>query len=87
MKVVSISKEALVLRPTGTDNLYSRAFAFDVNIVPDKPTPKKLVIQRKVGRYLQTWEMSWRKFMQQTAIGDVALIDKTAFKYSSTKAA
>ena len=83
MRIESITKDALVLRPSNDDNPYTRSWCFSVGIIPDHPTPRKVIIRRKVGRYVQSWEMSWRKFLRQTAIGDMALIDKSAFTYST----
>lgn len=84
MKILSADKNTLVLQPSKTNESY-KSFMFDIDIVPDKTIPKKIIIQKKVGRYLRTWSMSWRKFGKQTCIGNVALIDKSEFTYKSER--
>jgi hypothetical protein len=82
VNIISLNKSALVLHPSKCDENW-RAFIFDIGIVPEKPTPKKLIIQKKAGRNTITWSMSWSKFLKQTCIDTVAIIDKSAFKRDS----
>jgi hypothetical protein len=83
MKIVSITRDALILKPTQRNDESGRAFIFDIGIVPDKPTPKRIIIQKSRGRYLYSWSMTWRKFLRQTCIGHIALIDKSEFSYEA----
>lgn len=75
MRIQSIDKKALTLVADRKD--YSmRSFVFGIGLVPNKPIPQKLVILIP-GRWPHRYEMSWRKFMRQTCIGDVCLLDKS----------
>lgn len=82
MKILSINSKELVLKPTKRDENY-KSFIFDIGIVPLKPTPKRIVFKRKQGKHILTWEMSWNRFEKQTCIGDVAIIAKSACKYTT----
>lgn len=84
MNIISATKSAIVLRPSKQDENW-RAFIFDIGVIPEKPTPKKIVIEKRVGRNTITWSMSWSKFLKQTCIDTVALIDKSAFKRESRR--
>jgi hypothetical protein len=84
MKVISATRRQIVLHPSKHDENW-RAFIFDIGIILDKPTPKKVVIQKKVGAYLLSWSMSWAKFLKQICIDTVVIIEKSAFKYESRR--
>lgn len=85
MNVISATRTRIILKPTKKDENY-RAFVFDIGIIPDKPTPQKIVIQKKVGAYLLSWSMSWRKFLRQTCIDTIVIVNKSEFVYKSVKA-
>lgn len=80
MKIISATKQELLLRAERKDVSW-KSFVFDIGIIPGNPTPKRIVIQRKAGRYLQTWEMSWHKFLKQICIDTICIIDKSEFTY------
>ena len=84
MNVISATRTQIVLKPSKHDENY-RAFVFDIGIIPDKPTPQKIVIQKKVGAYLLSWSMSWRKFQRQTCIDTVVIVNKSEFNYKRAK--
>jgi len=81
MKIIQASKEVLILQPTKKNDESSRSFIFDIGVVPEKPTPKKIVIRKSFGKRWKTWSMSWKKFLKQTCIGDIVLINKSEFDY------
>lgn len=72
------------MKPSKKDENY-RAFVFDIGVIPLKPTPQKIIIQKKVGAYLLSWSMSWRKFLRQTCIDTVVVVNKSEFDYKSKK--
>jgi hypothetical protein len=74
-----VSKKVWIFKTEGKGTL-GRSFIFDIKSLPQKPEPKKIVIERKIGKYLQRFTMSWKKFLSETAIGDVICIDWTHFK-------
>lgn len=81
MKVISATRTKLVLKPSKKDENW-RSFIFDVGIVPDKPTPARIEIQKKIGKYQHTWSMSWKKFLRQTCVGDIVIIEKKEFVHN-----
>lgn len=85
MRIISVDKAALVLSPNKPVDESQRGFLFDIGIVPDRPKPARLVIQRKQGAYLLQWSMSWSKFMRESCIDTIALIDKSHFSYKAVK--
>ena len=82
MKIISTTKAELVLQPSRNDETW-RSFVFDVGIVPEKPRPKRVVIRKHVNAYLQSWSMTWRKFLRQGCVGGIAIIHKSEFSYQS----
>jgi hypothetical protein len=84
MKILSATRTQLVLKPSRKDENW-KAFIFDIGIIPDKPTPQKIVIQKKVGAYMLSWSMPWRKFLRQTAIDTVVILEKSELDYKSVK--
>lgn len=76
-----VSKKSWIFKTKGKGTL-GRSFIFDIKHLPEKPEPKKIIIERKVGKYLQRFTMRWKKFLDETAIGDVICIDWTHFKKS-----
>jgi hypothetical protein len=85
MKVLSATRTKLVLKPGKGDENF-KSFIFDIGIIPDKPTPKRIEIQKNIGAYLHTWSMPWKKFLRQTCIGDVVLIEKSDFVHNYRRA-
>lgn len=85
MNIVSATRTKLVLKPSKKDENY-RAFIFDVGIIPDKLTPQRIVIEKKVGAYLLSWSIPWRKFLKQTCIDTVVILEKSALTYKSVRA-
>lgn len=84
MKVISATRTKIVLKPSKKDENW-RAFIFDIGIIPDKPTPQRIEIQKKVGAYLLTWSMPWRKFVKQTCIGTVVILNKSTLDRKSVR--
>ena len=78
-----VSKKAWVFKTRGK-GIMGRSFIFDAKGLPQKPEPERIIIERKIGKYLQRFTMSWKKFLNETAIGDAILIDWTHFKKSVT---
>jgi hypothetical protein len=78
MRILSINKEACILEADKKDDT-SRSFIFSIKMIPITPTPKNLIIIKKWGRRLKTYGMSWSKFLKQTCLDDIAMIDKTEF--------
>jgi len=90
MKIIEATKERLILQPSrkGDETFGIRpAFIFDLGLVPDKPAPKRLVIQRKSGSRMLLWSMTWRRFLRQNAIGSVVILDKSKMSYTSQRTA
>jgi hypothetical protein len=75
----SVSKKEWIFKTRGRGTL-GRSFIFDIKTLPQKPEPKRIVVERKTGRYLQQFTMGWKKFLGETAIGDVICIDWSHFK-------
>lgn len=82
MNIITATRTKIVLQPTRKDESWT-SFVFDVGIIPDKPTPKKIVIQKHVNGWLCSWSMTWRKFLRQTCVGNVIILHKTDFAYQS----
>lgn len=85
MKVITATRTKLVLKPSKKDENY-RAFIFNIGIIPDKPEPRRIEIQKQVGAYLLTWSMPWEKFLKQTAIDTIVILEKSALNYRSVRA-
>ena len=83
MKIISATKAELLLEAGRRKDINWKSFIFDIGIIPIHSQPKRIVIQRKAGRYLQTYEMSWHKFLKKTCIDNMCLIDKSEFVYRS----
>lgn len=81
MVLDTFNKEVCLFR-LGRKERYGRSFIFDINLIPQRPNPKRLVFQWGGKRRMHQWSMSWRKFGQQTAIGTIACIERAKFKYS-----
>ena len=61
---------------------WSPGFCFDVDIIPtEKRSPISFIVERVTRRYRKTWRMSWGKFLKQSTVGHMALIDKTEFTF------
>lgn len=84
MKVVRHNHYQIVLRPDESE-VWHRAFIWKLSQVARPPRPKLLRIENESSVRLERWEMSWKKFGQQTTIGALVLIDKDRFKYSVTE--
>ena len=82
MKIISATKAELLLE-AGRKDINWKSFIFDIGIILIHPQPKRIVIQCKAGRYLQIYEMSWHKFLKQTCIDNICLIEKYEFVYRS----
>jgi hypothetical protein len=78
-----VSKKAWIFKTRGRGSL-GRSFIFDAKHLPQKPEPQKIVIERTIGKYKQRFTMSWKKFLGETAIGDIICIDWNHFKKSVT---
>ena len=82
MKIIEATKDKLILQPTRRDENF-RSFVFDIGIVPELPEPKVIIIRKSFGRKKwKTWPMTWKKFLKQTCIDTVCLIDKTDFTFA-----
>ncbi|HEU4345381.1 MAG TPA: hypothetical protein VFU31_27835 [Candidatus Binatia bacterium] len=84
MNVISATRTKLVLRPSKKDENW-KSFIFDIGIIPDKPTPQRVVIEKKVGAYLLLWSISWQKFLKQTCIDTIVILEKDTLTYKSVK--
>jgi hypothetical protein len=76
-----ISKKEWIFKIGGRGSI-GRSFIFDVKTLPFKPEPKRIVVERNIGKYLQRYTISWKKFLNETAIGDIICINWTHFKKS-----
>jgi len=74
-----VSKKAWIFKTKGKGSL-GRSFIFEAKYLPQKPEPKKIIVERKIGKHRQQFTMSWKKFLGETAIGDIILIDWDHFK-------
>ncbi len=81
MRIVKFNKTTCLLEADKKDET-SRSFVFSLKIIPDKPRPKSLEIFIKYGKRIKTWHMSWAKFLKQSCIDDIAIINKDEFKFS-----
>lgn len=77
-----VSKKEWIFKCKG-NGIMGKSFIFDANHLPIKPEPQKIIVERKVGKYLQTYTMSWKKFLGETAIGHIICIDWNHFKKDS----
>jgi len=78
-----VSKKAWIFKTIGK-GILGRSFIYDAKKLPIKPDPQKIIVERKVNKYSQRFVMSWKKFLGETAIGDIICIDWTHFKKSVT---
>ena len=78
-----VSKKAWIFKARGK-GILGRSFIFDIKILPQNPEPEKIIVERKIGKYLQRFTMSWKKFLSEIAIGDIICIDWIHFKKSVT---
>lgn len=83
MKLLHANKNEIALKITSHRDINQKSIIFDIGLIPNKPKPKRLVIQRKVNRFTLIYSMPWRKFLKQTCIGHVCLIDKSEFVFES----
>ena len=81
MRLARFDKNVCLFRLGRKDG--GERFIFDIQRIPDKPIPKKIVFQDGGTRRIRRWSMSWQKFLNQTAIGNVAMIDKDKCHYST----
>lgn len=86
MKVIEATKSNLVLKPTRRDETFGKrgAFIFDIDIIPDNPTPKRLIIRKQSGRTICTWSMSWSKFLNETCIDTIVILRKDKMTYRTS---
>ena len=78
-----VSKKAWIFKAIGK-GILGRSFIYDAKKLPTKPEPQKIIVERKVNKYFQRFSMNWKKFLGETAIGDIICIDWTHFKKSVT---
>lgn len=78
-----ISKKAWIFKTVGR-GIMGRSFIYDAKKLPCQPEPRRIIVERKVGKYLQRFTISWKKFLVETAIGEDICIDWTHFKKSVT---
>jgi hypothetical protein len=83
VKIIESSRDKLVLKASPKDETFGEngAFVFDIGIIPDKPTPKILVIQKRSGK--QSWTITWKNFLRQKCVGDVVILRKSELTYST----
>lgn len=80
MKLIHATPDELRLQ-LGPKELWRRSFIFELGLVPTDVTPRRVVIEKRQGKTLHEFKMSWRKFGKQTTIGDVVIIDKSEFAH------
>ena len=84
MKIISATKNALVLEPSRKEKNY-KAFIFDVGIIPDSPKPKVVKVVKKIGPYTHTWSITWRKFLNVGCVGDIVILEMDKMIHSFKK--
>lgn len=77
MKYIKITKNAVELRCEKNES-WRDTFAFDLDIIPDKPIPRKIVISSQRGA--MKWSMSWKKFLKQECVGNIVIVKKDDFE-------
>lgn len=80
MKFVRITKNAVKLRCENNES-WRDTFAFSLDIIPQKPIPRNVVILSARGA--RRWSMTWRRFLKQQCVGDVVIIKKIEFESSA----
>lgn len=84
MELRRMNRDALVFELTDKEDIEYNSFAIpleriDMDLMEGK-TPKELWLYRVLKTSAKIYKMKWRKFMRETAIGDIGLIEKNKFE-------
>ena len=82
----SWTKKEAVFIADGKDVRNSIDFLIDIKLLPQNPEPKYVIIKHTRGKKEKIWKMRWQTFLNQSTVGNVAIIPRVEFEFKELRA-